>query len=425
MTDRHIAPAISTRGVATRAAAKLAAEVVGRLLQFSLIYVAQRTLGPVDYGHLTYALALGFVLAPTTDLGLQLTLTRRLARGEGHPNDLIGAAFAIKSILVIPAMAGVLVIGLTRPWEVRSATIMLGMSVIIATYVDFTGYVFRGLGLVTRDAVLTVVSRATTVWFGLGMLAGGGRLDGLSVAYLCGASVGPAVGGIWLQLRLGLLRLSKTVDWRRLMTEAFPLGAGIAISMLYVRTAVFLLDSMRGPDAVGIFSVAQRLTEPLAIIPAAVMAAVFPVVARRSGDVIARQIGTVSLVLLACLGCFVAAAGYTGGPWLIGLLYDSVYAGSAAPLQILALAVAPTFVNYGLTHVLIANRFEYRYLACVTIAFATNLILCMLLIPSHGPSGAAWAVLGSECLLFGSAVVSSLMRQGRAGIGSPPAAALD
>ena len=209
------------------------------------------------------------------------------------------------------------------------------------------------------------------------------------------------------------------------MTEAFPLGAGIAISMLYVRTAVFLLDSMRGPDAVGIFSVAQRLTEPLAIIPAAVMAAVFPVVARRSGDVIARQIGTVSLVLLACLGCFVAAAGYTGGPWLIGLLYDSVYAGSAAPLQILALAVAPTFVNYGLTHVLIANRFEYRYLACVTIAFATNLILCMLLIPSHGPSGAAWAVLGSECLLFGSAVVSSLMRQGRAGIGSPPAAALD
>ena len=51
----------------------------------------------------------------------------------------------------------------------------------------------------TRDAVLTVVSRATTIGFGLGMLAGGGRLDGLSVAYLCGASVGPAVGGIWLQ----------------------------------------------------------------------------------------------------------------------------------------------------------------------------------------------------------------------------------
>ena len=422
MPDRD---AISARGVAAGATAKLAAEIVGRLLQFALIYAAQRMLGPVDYGHFTYALALGFVLAPTTDLGLQLTLTRRLARGEPYPNDLIGAAFALKSILTIPAMLAVLAIGLTRPWEVRSATIMLGLSVIVTSYVDFTGYAFRGIGLVTRDAVLSVVSRATTVGFGLGVLAAGGRLDGLSVAYLCAASVGPGIGGIWLQLRLGLLRLSRAVAWRTLATDALPLGAGIVVSMLYVRTAIFILDGQQGPEAVGIFSVAQRLTEPLAIISAAVMAAVFPVMARQSRSVVVRRIGMTSLALLAFVGCSVAAAVFLTAPAVIAVLYGSQYARSTAPLQILALAIAPTFVNYALTHVLIANGLRYRYVGCVTAAFTANLALCLFLIPARGPSGAAWAVLGSECLLLVLAAASSVTRRGKDESGVVPPTSLD
>ena len=67
-----------------QAASRLVADLIGRGLSFGLAYVAQRLLGPADYGELTVALATGFVLTTLTDLGLQIIVTREIASQAVH-----------------------------------------------------------------------------------------------------------------------------------------------------------------------------------------------------------------------------------------------------------------------------------------------------------------------------------------------------
>ena len=90
----------------------------------------------------------------------------------------------------------------------------------------------------------------------------------------------------------------------------------------------------------------------------------------------------------------------TAGPWLLSLLYGSQYAGAAAPFQILAVAVLFTFVNYALTHFVIAYDLHRRYLAFTATVFVGNLVLCLVLVPRFGPVGAAWSVVLSEAVLL-------------------------
>jgi len=70
------------------------------------------------------------------------------------------------------------------------------------------------------------------------------------------------------------------------------------------------------------------------------------------------------------------------------------------PLQILALAALPTFVNYALTHFLVAVRQQRLNFAFNVVIFFLNLALCLWLIQRFGQGGAAAAVVASEMVLL-------------------------
>jgi O-antigen/teichoic acid export membrane protein len=96
----------------------------------------------------------------------------------------------------------------------------------------------------------------------------------------------------------------------------------------------------------------------------------------------------------------IAVGGVLLGPWLIHFLYGTQYASSTLPLQVLAIAALPIFINYALTHFLVARRQQRLNLIFNAVIFAINLILCSGLIPRFGPSGAALSVMLSELTLL-------------------------
>ena len=391
------------RRVGLGAGSKLGAELVGRAAQFLLIYLTQRVLGPEGFGQFTFAVAVGIVLMPVTDLGLQLTVTQHIARRRNLAPLVTGAGLSVKLVLAAAACGVLAVVALGRPPAVRLATFGLGLAMILASFLEFFGYAFRGLQRVEIDAAITLGSRLVTVAVGIWALLSGYGLTGLAVAYLAGNATGTAAGYWWLRARYFTPRLTRQLGaWRPLVARALPLGGAIVLSIAYTRTAVFLLDALEGPASVGMYGVAQRLTEPLAIIPAALMAAVFPafVEARDGRGVPAAYLRTRSLGVLAAVGTVIATAGFAGGPWLLTLLYGEQYGGAIVSFQILAVAVSLTFVNYALTHFVIAHDLHRRYLGFTASVFVVHLVLCLLLIPLFGPAGAAGAVVASELLLL-------------------------
>ena len=388
------------KGLRFQAGSKLSAEVIGRLLQFALIYTAQRILGPANYGIVTYGLAIGVVLAPVTDLGVQLIVTREIARDEQAAPRLAGTGLSLKLIVALCAVGLLLPISLQRPTDAIFATFILGSSVIATSFVEYFGYVFRGLQRVELDALLTLLLRLLVFAFGFAALLLHVSVNSVAVAYWLGGTLAALLGYLWLRRRFFTPVLkAKRSEMLVLLRQALPLGGAILFSIAYTRTSIFLLDALNGSAAVGEYGVALRLTEPLAMIPAAIMAAVLPALAHQ-GYAATRVLRLKTIGWLALAGSSIALAGWFLGPWLIQFLYGYQYAGSTRALQILALATLPTFINYALTHFLVAVRQQRLNLVFNIVVFGVNLLLCLWLIPRFGPGGAALTTVLSELLLL-------------------------
>jgi PST family polysaccharide transporter len=417
VSDHPAAP----RTLAFQAGAKLAAEAAGRLVHFGFIYAAQLSLGPAAYGHMTYALALGLVAAPVTDLGLQLHVARDLAASTALGRRTLATALGLKLALALLAAPALALVSLSRPPGIRIATFVLALAVIGQSFVELYAYAFRGLLRAETDAAIMLLLRAATAAAGVGALAAGSGIGGVALAYLAAAAATAAMAASWLAGSLGAGRPELDPQRARaLVARVLPLGVAIVVSMIHVRLAVFLLDAIRTPAEVADFGVAQKLVESTAMIPAAVMAAVFPAAARTmAGGGGVPFLERRSAGLLALAGTAVAAAGFTLAPAIVRLLYGTQYSGAVRPLQVLALSVVVTFVNYALTHFMIVRGRTVRLAFFNAATLIANLAAGILLIPAGGAAGAAAALVVSEVLLL-LLCISSL--RSSIGVPAPPPA---
>ena len=78
----------------------------------------------------------------------------------------------------------------------------------------------------------------------------------------------------------------------------------------------------------------------------------------------------------------------------------------------LALALPLFFVNYALTHQVIAWQGQHAYLAITLVALIANLVGNLTLIPTHGMVGAAASTLVTEIVVSAGCLVA-LARIGR------------
>src|SRR5688500_2558216 len=157
-----------TRGVSW----KLGADIVGRLLQYILLWVAARSLGRAGFGDFTFALSTGYMLAQVADFGLQLYVQRELARlaipgassapyftDERAAGRLIGGGLTIKLILSVVAMSLIALLVWVEPVGNKSALLLVGLSMVLATGLDYISYCFRALSRLKEEAILIVTSR--------------------------------------------------------------------------------------------------------------------------------------------------------------------------------------------------------------------------------------------------------------------------
>ena len=399
--------------ISRNALVKLTSEVVGRLATFVLVLWAARQLGESAFGLYNYGLALGFVVAQVADFGLQLLIAREVAVMGKAARPLVQGALRLKVALSLPVI--LLLIIFTAGWSgpLRLALLSLGMLMLGQTFLEFVAYVFRGRQALATEARLLAAARLLTALLGILVLWLGGGLLGLALSSLAALALlsGRAFYLLWREGWLGragtpveedAAARSASRPHLRLLWQALPLGVAIFLSIAYTRLGVLLLQHQVGEAAVAQFSAAFRLVEPGQILPASVLAAVFPALseALHQDPPAARRLGWWTGVLLALAGTGVAVAFWLAAPWVIPLFYGDAFLESVAILQVLGLSALPAFVNYGLTHFLIARGQQ------AAIGFFTggmlllHALLSWQLIPRWGPAGPAISIIVAELLLF-------------------------
>ncbi|MBA2570977.1 MAG: oligosaccharide flippase family protein [Chloroflexi bacterium] len=410
-------PSPTLRRIGTGVAAKFTSDVIGRLLLFALFVVAARLLTNADLGRYAFALAVGLIVLPLADGGLQLTLLRHLTAespdGGGRP---MGAALAARTVAAVPlGMLGALAAAAAGDGFASGVALAaIVVAQVASGYGELWLQAARARGRLDLEAISGLGSRALLAVSGIAMLVAGGGLAGLAIAYAAAS-----VGGLVIATAVGarFTSVMRPASWRSVgsaLREAAPIGAAGVLSLLMFRVDVLLLEWLRGPETVGIYSVAFRFFEASLILPVAVMAAGFPALVRAAADQgrfwrATRRIGAALLVT----GFGVAAAGWVVGPGVVRVAFGDGFVASGDLLRLLVLGIPVMYLNSLLTQALVAVGRPWLLAGAMGLALVANVSVDLALIPAQGASGAAIGTVVAElALLVGCVVGLGIVRRG-------------
>ncbi|MAG37052.1 MAG: hypothetical protein CL878_12520 [Dehalococcoidia bacterium] len=407
------APSASQSGarrIARNAAAVFGADSWTRLVSLVLVIAIARALGEAALGSYVLALAAIFIGSATTSLGLNPYLTRELAKSADRREHqrLVGAALGAR-IMVGAPIALVLATGTALlPIGIPSAPLvaLVALAIVTASIGELFAAALRGVEAFGAVAGISVAARLLLVAaVALSLLLGQGVQAALTVHVLTNAILA------WffyhaLRGRIGALGIVwAPSDWRQLLPEALPF-AGIGIgAIVFLRSDVLLLGAIRGPAEVSWYASAARLLETLELLPAAIVAASFPAMARlqttAAGYAILRQgvvRGALWLGVLSLLA--VGALALLRQP-LTALLFGDLGARAASTLVILVWAVPPLFLRSLAGHVLYAVGRQRDVLVVLLLATLASTVMNLLFMPVWGYQAAAVSRVVAEVFLTG------------------------
>lgn len=364
-----------------------------------------RYLGGDLFGTLNFALALVGVAEAVTQLGLQNVTVRRLVRCPEQRAEVLGTTLALRFAAAVLGYGGVLAaIFWMRPDDPQSqaAVAILGGILLFRTS-DVVKYWFesqvssRNVVLV-ENAVILLSSAAKVAL----LLSQASFLDfvvvwlvevvlsaiALAITYL------RSRGAIWPWV---FSRRQAT----EMLHESWPLMLSSIAAMIYLKIDQVMLGQMIGDQAVGICSVATRLSETWYFVPVAIVGSVFPgIVQARERSIDEYRASFQRLYnILVLLAVMVAVPTTFLADWIILVLFGPEYQASGPVLSVHIWA--GVFVFLGVA----SGRWMFLE-NCATLAFkrsligaVANILLNLWLIPLYGPLGTAWATVVSYALV--------------------------
>lgn len=379
--------------------------------------VAARTLVSDAFGVMALAMATGWLLGIATDAGLSMYLARETSRRPAHARALLGEVMVVRAGLAYTAAAVVaLLVGQIVPphWKLQFVLVVLAQ--LTGAVLDTVSHFFRGLERSDIESSIHLVQRTLTLALSLIVLWWWPRLDFLGAAMLAPAVLALAAAmviawrlpSMWNPALAGLepgairLKADATLTLRRFVREVLPLGLAVLLSALYFRIDLYFIERWHGLEAVGGYNAVFRLVEAARLLPAAVMAVIFPLLVNAKDTALVQRIGG-WLTLAGAAAALVSAA---GAYLIVTAIYGVAYGYTASAFAVLALALPLFFLNYALTHQVIGWDGQQAYLGITAAALAGNIAANLLLVPSRGIVGAAIATVLTELVVTAGCVLA-------------------
>jgi O-antigen/teichoic acid export membrane protein len=204
--------------------------------------------------------------------------------------------------------------------------------------------------------------------------------------------------------------------WRRLTRVAIPLGvAGVMITIYYQVDSVLLLQ-ISGAREAGIYGAAYGFLSPMNFLPAAVMASFFPVLSAvyRHDPARARRLVQICAEIMAVIGLPILAGTLALSGPIIHFVYGPRFSEAAGLMPIIMIAFV--IICFGSLAGFLAPLLglQWRFALYTSVGAVANVVLNVILIPSYGAHGSAWATVATEAitmlLMMGTALRGMRLR---------------
>jgi O-antigen/teichoic acid export membrane protein len=191
---------------------------------------------------------------------------------------------------------------------------------------------------------------------------------------------------------------------KNIFLEALPTGALLLVFSIYNRVDIFILQSFKGAEPVGIYGLAYKVHENLVLGAAYLASAFFPIFSRYVGSSGLHSRLTLiyqklfDILLLA--GILLLAFILVFAPLIIQVIGGQEFSASSLALRILVFGTFVAYFNHLTGYSLIALGKQRVSLAIAIIALAWNVGLNLLFIPKYSYLAAASITIATEGLVL-------------------------
>jgi PST family polysaccharide transporter len=387
--------------VVQNAAALYGVQFAGYVLPLVSIPYLARVLGPAGLGYVAIAQGFGAYIRLVVEFGFDLSATRAVATNRDDQEEVARLLSAVIGAKVVLIVAVVVVAGFAQLavpiFRDHPLLLWWGVFSAVAQASDFLWF-HQALERVVWPAVIDIGLRAMGVLAIFFVIHHPG--DAPTVLALQGA--GAALSALVL-LALGSRAARPRLPRRREVTAVLRDGAGVFLFKgavtLYTSGNAFLLGLLSTPDAVGVFSGADRLSRAVLGVYDPFAQALYPRMSRLVAEAPDRaaQAARRAFIFFTSSAVVIAAIGIVVAPRAVRILLGSDFHASVKPLRIM-LGLVPLIAMSNVLGVqwMLPLGLERLLNRVILLAAALNVALALLLAPRYGATGMAEAVFASE-----------------------------
>jgi O-antigen/teichoic acid export membrane protein len=408
----------TTRRVAGNTIALAAGDIATKLGLFVLYAVIARELGEGGFGDYTLAISLAFFVR-IAGLGIDLILSREVARDVDKVHGLFWEAINLKVIAGTPVLAGTVVFAIAGGYDesVVLAVLLIGVSILIDELGLSAHSVLKGTEQMGPTAKALMVKSLVLVSLGsAGLLLLEPSLVVLGVVYVISALAGLAyityaMWGLGIQPR----RVGDTEGLAWLFRAAIPTGIATVLGTALGRLDAVILSVITDDAvAVGLYGGAYRLFEATLFVSWSFGIAVYPMLSRqRGGSRDLRRTFEISCLGLAAVTVPMAGSLFFFGPAILETLFGSGFGAGGTAARILG-GAALFYGLFAVPALTLAGQDRQDLFPWISgWALVVNVALNFALIPPLGIEGAAIAMVVAQGLATAMSMWFALRETGR------------
>ena len=359
-------------------------------------------LGAEQFGALTVAHTVVLIAAPIASLGLDEIVYQRLGN-DRDPSQILSTAILLRlgGFVLTYLVLLIYSFGFSGGQVDRAMVLTIGLILACSAFNPINMFLtVRGFGKV--KVLIGLAAFAFISVFRLSLIMLGADLYMFALAYLVETLTMALLLTIYARRNgIGLSpRFVDSVLVRELMRAAFPLLLSHSMINVFTKIDILMIQHFLGDAPVGQYAVAIRLVEVIAIFPAIVISALFPIAmtAKRDSQTEYFRVMNRILTLGYVFGVAAAMSFFFFGGWLVRTLYSEEFTQSADLLQVLCWAFVFQFFGSFSTLWMVNEGLQRYRVYRIAAAMVLNVCLNLIWIPAYGISGAAYATLLSHFL---------------------------
>ncbi|HIE15263.1 TPA: flippase [Candidatus Bathyarchaeota archaeon] len=389
---------------------------IGNLLTFGLglgsSIVIARLLGPEGKGFYTMAVLLPSLVVTFSHLGIGPATVYYTARGPYSQKEIFSGniilAFMIGGIGLI---AGLIVIIFFRDvlfpnisFKYLSIALIL---VPVNLFFSYLRYILLGAQKIKEFNLITIFHSFLFLTF-VALFLWGLRMEivGALIAGILAWVLADVILFFWVRKAAGgILFKPNFTYFKDISTYGIKAHLANILGFLNYRVDMFLVNGLLNPAAVGFYSTSVGLVEKLWLISQAASTVLFPRIAAEIDEERRKLFTPLVARTVFCITVLSAGVLFLVTRYIIVMLYSEAFLPAVRPLQILLLGIVALSVWRLLANDLAGRGRPMLNTYITAVAVIVNVVLNLLLIPSHGIEGAAWASTAS----YGTALMIILI----------------